>query len=702
MRFWRLGTLLLNAVLSSGDPATMASDGDSDQPPVSLGVAQASATPVLLSFLKELRAAANKDSLQASLMRQWCRDSKEQKAGLLEVLQRQLSEAVTASRKLVLESKRLGGEERLANLTIAEKEQQLKDAATTADAASMEFASEQKQMAATINAARKAIRVADSQAQRGHQQASGTLQAIGTLASASPGGSGLESGMAELRSASLSDVGSSVAGGGQSQGVLQTLNQLQSSMQQEQSSTLKEHNIMLRRFEAFADHLNSSIMEAQSQMAAIRTEAAQRKREQARLDGRRADLSAVLDAVQAGAAATHTACAEEEKEVERIKALISEESAAAAALLKQLHSGMALMGEEDDMPPLSLLQEMTTEGQGASQRLDAGGGDAASVAEVQGTSGSLVVTQEVEHEKRYQELGQYLLNSADPDANPVSDSDSDSDDTMGSALSDVEQFVKADAPEAKDAGGMASSAFRGIERFVADSAAVDAGRRSDARSRAEQEREEALARQRAAERQNQCISILNEGRKDSVALARSLERVNAKLNINKATALDYQRASAYVQDQQKLINVQLKRFAGLAADMARRRVESSGLLRGHAQRLLALATELDQQLSSDELNVAQTVRDLAQKVNSHQGALKQMYGQLLGFGSAVEAAERAILQRLADNMEISTRRLARLHAEAKVLSSLAQSKASTHVMGERFQEMAGTLCSKDRIQKLIE
>mmetsp|Transcript_29032 Transcript_29032/g.67538 ORF Transcript_29032/g.67538 Transcript_29032/m.67538 type:complete len:700 (-) Transcript_29032:134-2233(-) len=691
MMYWRLGILLLAAPISSIDLATPALSNEADDLKGGDSDAQSSAAPIVMSLLQELRLEASRSQSQAGSMLKWCRSAKELNEGLIDVVKRQLGAADIAAHQLGLESKRSLSEEQLAKLTVREKEQQLRDAVLTLDVASEEFKDEQSQVAATLQATRRALHIAQVRRKAAAHKDSATSHTDDASAA---------------DSAFLTLNGQ--AAGMPSQDLPELLKQLQGELDREQSSALQEHSAMQRRFWVFADHLNSSLVETQSQVAAIKTEVAQRKREQARLDGRRADLSALFADVQVVAAATESVCIDNERQEKQLLGLIVAEAKVASALLRQLHAvipldGSVLDGQDGSdahnsssvlelgslaniadaaEPPPSFLQASSA---ATAPTSHVRRGSKASGEDV-GVPGSIMVVKEAaEHEQQADELGQYLLHA---------DSGGNGNDAMNNALHDIEQFVKVDTTMVEAVGDPSTSALRNIKQFVSDRAAADATARKALESQETLEREQALADRRSAKRQRWCASIQQDGRADAGALDRSSKRLRAKLDINRATALEYERELAYDQNQYNQMAAQLRQLAGLAEGLKQQTQRATKLLNRHAEQLVAVASDLSQQSGSTEQSAAQDVRELAQKVDNHQDALQQRYRGFLKLRATVETADRATLKQLLGNMEVGKRRLTRLDTEAQVLSALARAKVNTQVITKHYEELVTGMCAE--------
>jgi hypothetical protein len=245
--------------------------------------------------MKELQKESQTINQLASISSQWCSAAQHQSSTMTQVIQGQLDDATVAMQQIQSDLTRLQSEVALATSTQQQREQQLKDAVATSKFAAAEFTSEQDQLNRTLGATEHAMRLVKAQMQMddAQQQQLGSADAVvNNLIQTS--GDRFSDDEKEVMTEYVNDPKPSQTGADRPQQLLQTLTSLHERMQKEQITASSEHQIMSRRLWSFTDHLSSSIMESQSQAAAISIEMAQRKREHTRLDGKLTALSALL------------------------------------------------------------------------------------------------------------------------------------------------------------------------------------------------------------------------------------------------------------------------------------------------------------------------------------------------------------------------------------------------------------------------
>jgi hypothetical protein len=212
-----------------------------------------------------------------------------------------------------------------------------------------------------------------------------------------------------------------------------------------------------------------------------------------------------------------------------------------------------------------------------------------------------------------------------------------------------------------------------------------------------------LGRVRAKERvvaamKSQCASIARDAQVDLAALSRSAKRVDAKLRMAKATMSEYEQSSAYELSQKKVIEQHLQKLDALSKESDHQNTRLRTELRRHAEQLMALATDLGQQLTADEQRSAHIVRDLVQKVEDHYHGLYQRHQHFVKRRNAVAAVDGRLLRLLAEDSAHNKRHMMRLKSETQLLSSLAYAKGNDHALSNRYKEVVGQLCSKSRLQ----
>merc|ERR1719453_606122 len=128
-----------------------------------------------------------------------------------------------------------------------------------------------------------------------------------------------------------------------------------SRLEADRSSADGEHMEQERKLALFSDHLNSSIIETQSQIASIQMEMAQRQREETRLQGQVSDLERILKSSKDGKSRTQTACFQHQQEKVQSAKFIAAEIDAVKTVLEQTSPESADMFL-DIAAPVSFLQ----------------------------------------------------------------------------------------------------------------------------------------------------------------------------------------------------------------------------------------------------------------------------------------------------------------------------------------------------------
>ncbi|CAK0810238.1 unnamed protein product, partial [Prorocentrum cordatum] len=298
------------------------------------GVVQLTAVPLLLTLLKDLRAQAEAGLAIDGSMTRWCQDARGQTARLEQTLRRQASEAGSAARQVVLESKRLISEASLINATTDEKEEQLKDSTAAAQDASTQLMTERRQLETMLEAAGHAVDFLGAGPGSGDQPPAAADHSLDAE---------LVSSLAQLQHVAgiggpSQEVLSGQGGQGQGAGawrLRETLVRLQGELRRGLAAAASEEQDVKQKHWIFADHLNSSVMEIQSQIAAVKMQAAQRKRERLRLEARIGELTALLAAAAEGSRATDAACANDDKQRKEIAEHIKAQSATIRSMLEQ-------------------------------------------------------------------------------------------------------------------------------------------------------------------------------------------------------------------------------------------------------------------------------------------------------------------------------------------------------------------------------
>jgi len=649
------------------------------------------AAPLLLSLLKELKGEAEATMKYSASMTKWCKDTKAQKVSMITVLQRQLDEVAVAMQQVRTEEGRLSAQEHLANSMAQEKQTQLQKAATTARFAHAEFDSEQRQVDKTIDAASRTIHFIKMQQaqQAGEGSAQATWSADGSLdADMSYSLMQLSSDHMTEDERSLVNLYTSSTSGapmGRADELLQMLTALRMRLQQERLAEMSEQAAMMRKLDGFSDHLNSSIMETQSQVAAIRMEAAQRKRAKVGWDSKVADVSTMLAAVTASKDAVESTCRDDGKRRRELAAHIANELSYATALLKRIPSSSSylLFGEPDGEAAPSFVQVGTEE----SMQM---------TAVKKAMEDMKLLARQFPEESTLYASGEQLLSKKAP----------------GSML----RMAKGHSEVSKDA----SKALLSIQQFVKDNNGVagDNGLRAATEQAMKGEKESAvydevkstysgiLGNVRAKahtinDAKSHCASILRDADMDAASLERSMKRISAKLHIAQVAVSEHERSSVF-QDQERInIKTQLEQLTRMAQQSEHESQQFLEALRGHAEQLIALTTDLEPaEQEGDSNHLGKAVRELAQKVESHQATLQQNQRRFVEQKTVMGAAEQNVLRLLAANAAHNRRRLIGVKAEVQLLTSLAAAKADDFKLSQQYQDLANKLCSEDKVEKM--
>jgi hypothetical protein len=664
-------------------------------------MAKATAAPVLLSLLKELKGEAEASLQYSSAMTKYCKETKTQKISMVQVLKRQLDEAAIATAQVDSEEARLSAEEHLANHTAQEKQMQLLTAAATSNFAHEEFDHEQRQIQKTVDATSRTIRFIQMQKA---QKEGGSVD-------------GGEEGQAysfvqrradtELVQASLGESHRSVFNSyatdlastpiGRTEELLQMLVQLRTRLEQEKNAEISEHTAMVRKIDTFTDHLNSSILETQTQAASIRMEAAQRKRVRAGWDGKVADATTMLAALKASSETLGKACSDDAKRRHELAAHISNELSTATALLRRMPSSSSylLFGDDRDSsegaPSFLQLTATTEESMTAVKRALS---DLGSFAH-----------QYPEEADLYSEGIRSLAEKVPKSVLKLAKGHSSVSDGSNQALLNIAKFVtdqhavekEALEAEGSDLLSAAKQANNGAQQTLIshDIKGLYGRILKDLHTK---EFEVSQERQH-------CTNILRDADVDSVAIERSLKRIAAKLHIAQASVSEHQQISAFNQEQKVLIQQKVTTLAQIAEKQDAEHMHFVEALRGHSEQLLSLVTDLepaDQEATDpQEHGIAGAVRELAQKVEAHEATMQQHQRQFTEQKKAVDNAEKLLLSLLSANGLHNERRMTGVKAEVQLLTSLAKAKEDDRRLGQEYQNLADELCSEDTVDKLI-
>jgi len=662
---------LIASVIQSSALATDARAG-SRQQLLDVSSAKVAVAPVLVDFMKELQVDLDAGRKRSAMVSRWCKESQAQRASMASVLQRQLDEARIAEQQVGLQRQRLASEARLANTTSLEKQMQLQEATNTLKLASEEFRSQRDHMERMLGESGRAVKLVDQQGAQMKKR-----QKPQQPPQAQDDGADDAAIAADVARTLDPEAGMDSP----SEQVALSLRWLDQKLKQEHSEAAMEQRSMLEKLMNFTDRLNSSLMEAQSQVAAIHVEAAQRKREHARIKGRTASLESLLGAAQRSESAAATVCSDETHLGSEVARIVREESHAVSELLSTLPSSHG--ASTKDAPAASFLQ--------------VGSKVAATSMARKALEGLRSLAQRFPDEADIYSDGMRILDSAASalplasklEVDAVRAKPSDSDDPAYDPLRNVRQFVDegsesqgqsvgksdgedvasaGDAPDASKVRALYAKLLKGIRGKEVMMSADD----------------------------QRCHSLLRDAVADRSAMGRSHDRVAAKLRIAQASAVELEQGVAYNAAQRKLVEAGVAQLKTVSKKVEGQLAHSTSRLAGYAQQLLKVATMMDQAQEND----SKSVRDLIQRVEEHRSMLQQHLHRFQEHRRVAEEADSSLLRSLDEDTKYGSRQLSRLRAEADLLASRSDSKQTNLDLANQFEGLINTLCSADHLKKL--
>jgi len=645
---------------------------------------------ILLSLLKELQKQSSAIGHLASISNQWCSDAAHQNLGMVQVIQGQLDDATIAVQQIRSDEKRLQSELTLAQSTQTQREQQLGDATTTSNFASLEFSSEQEQLNKTLEASQHAIKLvkAEMKMDTAQQDQLGSADVIVNNL--------LQTSKDHMTDDEKTEMSSYVVDPNKDQtGVtvrpvelLGTLTRLHARLEKEQTKTYAEQQVMSLRLWTFTDHLNSSIMEAKSQTASISMEMAQRKREHTRLDGKITALNALLEKVQASKKDMTAMCSLDTEHKNQIEKYIAEESDSVRTTLKQMPalSSELLFDLSTILPaaPPSFLQ-LRGRNQAKSKLRD-------SVSPILKDLDAMAKNFP-EDSSTFKDAQQELVSNRSPQPTQNSEAKKPAEGINGfatSSIQDIYAFLKSD-----DQGG--GAALPGEERMLLR----NSGELKKVTGIYENLLDHVHSKEKTVDDQLKwCGSIARDAKVDSDAVARSLKWTGAKLNLVRVAVSEYESTMQFNKQQE---NAMLERSTQLhkLSDVEDSQLQQSyGALKEYGQQLMSLVSELGTKQNKEEHKGTEVVRSLLEKVEKHQGLLQRWRVESKERREAVDTSFKVVQQALSDGVKQSQRRLVRLKVESQVLTSLASSKAKDKELSENYVKLSQDLCSGNRAGEL--
>lgn len=476
---------------------------------------------------------------------------------------------------------------------------------------------------------------------------------------------------------------------------------------------------MVKQLHEFADRLSASILESAVRQATVKTEAAQRKRERARLDGKASDLTLALRAVGASAGAAKTVCLDMREQKEQLRLLVRGESRTAKELVRALPSdGREWSGSDGSTPTdapaevdmetgflrsspvaflqLSGVQQVEDHIGRALKELDALARKFQDDSTLYMSAASNLSSLEQEM-KAAADIGAHNRNKSSAVAVGTPSTGRKPSDAQ-IALQDIQQFAL-DSDDSSAGDGIANGDASAVgEDTSSASMAVDAAVRETYTSLLKQimKKESVNENKRAW-----CKTVMKSASADGAAIARSRAQANAKLHIAQRAIVDYEQSSKYDLEQHGLIKAQQQHFESLSAEADRLRNRFTSFIVEQTKQLNFLILEAGQRSSSQDQRSSQIARQLVRVFEEHQQKLQAAARRAPQLRNAITSADTVLLRLLSEDARHAGHRLLRLKSEATLLASLSSKlpdKQSVISSAQEPEEVAVTalaaLCSK--------
>lgn len=695
----RLGALLLAVIQVASAVSIRTTQSTNLRQLSDIEKVQSDAAAVLSSLLKRLQDEQTQRAHFSDTFSQWCGAVGSQKVGMIDAIKRRLDEAAIEVRQISSDSKRLNSELSLVRSTSEEKSQQLADATDTERFAAVEFASEQRQVEKTLEAAHHAVRLLTTSSRpHTHHDARVGAEAVEATSNLMQLGS---EGMTDAEKQIMSQYvepkpeqpASSVST--QPQELLQTLQTLSSRLQAERDAGHQKQQEMAQKLWSFSDHLNLSIAETQSQAAAIRMELAQRKRERERIGGKTSDLAGLLKAVQASKATAETACMQQRSQDAQTEKYVTAEIDSVRTALEQMSpDGSDVFLEMPQPFAPSFLQ--TRQKQSQAPAIDQTNSPARFVLRDFSELARQFPEESPWYIDKEQDIALHVPAAA---ATPSAVHQPTGAATMVStgqptdnALRDIQQFVATESSADGDTAQLADQA----RPLLSDPDEAEQIKGAYEGLLAKVQRKE----QSLDNRTKWCHSIVRDARVDGQAMGRSVKRMSAKLNLVKVAMVEYEKGSKYNAEQSKAIKLFSEQLVDITDNEVRHINNLYSELSGFTKQLRTLAQDLGKQLTEEERRGAELAKALLQKVLTHQNLLESTRQLSTKRQEAIERADAQVQEALRTDVQHNNRRLVRLKAELSFLTSLSHAKANDQGLSDRFRTISGNLCSAERMSRM--
>lgn len=613
---------------------------------------QAKTTSIVLSLLKDLQQEAQAGIKLAGESSSWCMDATAQHDNLTGTLERHLQDAQATRREAASAEEKLKGELGATEQQVADTERQIGEVNSTAKTATIDFASEMKDLKDVKSSAEAALRLVKGQVRQGmrEQFADGS---DGTTVSSALVAKLMELRPSALLSTSERGVVTSFLSGSSTlnstETLLEALGGITSRLQQRADTSAVERQSTKRKEDADAENLAFSAMVSHASATAIRAQMAQRKRERVKLDRTIADVSVLARAAQASRDAVAAVCSAQRQEASKVSEFIQAETSAVRAMLAQQRP----TAKKASASP-SFLQVKSEPQDDLAAALSSVEQAMASLPPESAAAAAAMSSTE-----QPQQQGQ---------------------------LQGAQQTSKGNNSAAADApvkvGGVGNAAIQ-------DSAAADSSSTSSVTSA---KHASSQVDAQASVISSLCAAVERDVKADEASVEQAASRTARKAEGIKKALVELGQSTKYLDNQREALEKGLHEAEGLASRWAKYRKTSTRTLGAHAKKLVPVATDL----LAEQKPAGQILQGLYQQLHTHKQALLQR-SHHEGFAadpmSVVQITGSSLVQLLAQGVQRNGRQLLSLRAEDQLLSAISHAQLGGRQSASSQSRAAfGALC----------
>mmetsp|Transcript_47678 Transcript_47678/g.102109 ORF Transcript_47678/g.102109 Transcript_47678/m.102109 type:complete len:698 (+) Transcript_47678:133-2226(+) len=611
--------------------------------------------PALLEFATELKSLVAETSENRRAVDQWCQESQTSKASFAEVLKHEQAAQEATLKQVRLEGARLSHELKLADESRLERRKRLGSAAAAESSSSASLRHEEQELG----------------------RASDTIGEANGLLNARPTPSDSDESQSE---------DSASAGGVAQDSLAERLQATTRLIGKQRTATDSALERAVAVEDAFLQRLNSSVLEADFQVAFLQGEVAHRERRRAQLEARSASTSTILGALLASREKTVEVCQQEGKHAADFSSVIEQEKSLVADLLRILPSA----ADPSDEAGASFLQLGTSAGAVAYRRFAA--------RQLRGLSQQHPAAErllEASEQKLLQGLQE--MEEADPAAAAAATAALHGDAQAAATIAPRHDALASISSFVGDSSGDLESLSTNTNTTVATSSEHESVEDAEMRRQvnalyANLSQELLVKGEELTETRRHCSLVSRQAKVELSAAQRSAASAKAKLHEATAATTELGERAAKLQAEHSGLEKQLKSFRAAAKTAAKQYKEEGNRLQALSQKLLVAAAQGNQ--------ASPSVQKLAQEVEVHRTLLADRSERLRRASMEVAADDELLLAFLKEEARQTSREQRRSANEASLLKGELAGKVDDEKLAQEFQKKSLQQCSPAMMQKL--